>query len=223
MTQQELKKKLYDLVSTYFSGAGVSWSMTKKANPNSPMVALTMGTIYRHYLPTRGDVNGVPIDCYQCYTTLQVDLFTMGADRAGGESVTAERENTAVNDMADFVNFLNSVYVDHWCLLNDVSIQADRIHDVTQLANDSSWDFRAMVELAIGFTQNAVGYSATMYEGGVKYDESGNPIPTPPEQPPPPVESTPSGGRSQELGDQYTGWFEQVETEQVKEDLANGK
>ena len=222
MTYQELKVKLYDLVGEYFAalrGQGnIVWSMAKAVNPNSPMVSLQLGQLNRHYMPTRLDINGVPVDNYQSYTTLQVDLFTKGAAITDEANITAARENTAVNDMIDFVNFLNSAYVDHWCLINDVSIQGNAVRDLTQLINSTSWDYRAMIELEIGFTQNAVGYTGIMFEGGVLYDEDGNLIPEPP-----PFETTSSGGRSKDLADQYTGWFEQVETEHVEEDILDGK
>jgi hypothetical protein len=46
-----------------------------------------------------------------------------------------------------------------------------------------------------------------MYEDGVRYDDDGNPI----DEPPSPFTPSPSGGGTQELADQSTGWFEQAE------------
>jgi len=214
MTYRELKKKLSELVSTYFGDATVIWGMAGAVSPTCPLVTLTMGDVVRHYLPIRGNVNGVPVDYYPSRTTVQVDLFTKGVGVTTEAGYTARRENTAVGDMIDFVNFLNSIYVDGWSDANDVYILANQVRDLTELVNDTTWEYRAMVELEIGFTQAAVGHTATMYEGGVLYDEEGNPA-----QDAPPFEPTPSGGRTQDLADQSTGWFDQVEDpEFIKED-----
>lgn len=240
MTQSELKQKLYDLASSYFGGATVVWGRVKLVRPQSPLIALTMGSIIRPYQPITQTVNGVPINCYPSKTTVQVDLFTKGARSANENDLTAAMENTAINDLTDFVNFLNSAYVDDWSWIHDVSILANTVQDLTQIINDASWDYRAMVELEIGFTQTAVGYSGTMYENGMPYYENGNPKydsegypldenghklvdedgnPLPPGALP--YEPTTSGGGAQELADQSTGWFEQVETI-YEEESSNG-
>jgi len=96
-----------------------------------------------------------------------------------------------------------------------------------------------MVELEVSFTQRAVGYTGTSWDDGVphydngqpKYDDEGyeldengnrildgdgNPIKLPTDDDgvtimPEPEPSPSGGGGSQELADQSSGWFEQVE------------
>lgn len=233
MKPRELKQKLYGLVCEYFCGASVSWGKVKTVSPNVPQVVLNMSAITRHYHPIVQTVEGVLVNVFPSKATLQIDLYTKGAATNVEPGITAAFENTAVDDLADFMNFLNSAYVDEWGNLHDVSIHCRQINDLTELINDVAWDYRAMVELEIGFTQNAVGHTGTMYEKGMplyengrpkydaegnlldpqgniippKLDGDGNPIPWPPPQ----FTPTPSGGRSQILADQFTGWFEQVE------------
>jgi len=211
-----------------------------------------MGSIVRPYQPITQSVNGVPINCYPSKTTLQVDLYTKGYSLNDETGVTAVYENTAVNDLTDFVNFINSTYVDDWSGEKDVSILANQVHDLTGLINDTSWEYRAMAELEIGFTQGAVGHTGTMFDDGIPYhdngvpkydsegyaidrnwvrltDDHGQPLPPLPIGPDgkpvyPDVEITPSGGRTQELASQHTGWFNKIENpELVKEELSNGK
>jgi len=202
MTQQELKKHLFDLVSVYFSElkskGNIIWGKHKPVNPNSPMVALTTGSIGRAYHPIRQYKKGIVHDTWPSETSLKVDLFTKGAPITDAPNVTAAMENTAVNDLTDFVIFLNSVYVDHWSYANDISISTNDIHDLTELTNDTSWDYRAMTEIDIGFTQCAVEYAAN---------------PSPGVQIP-----TSSGGRPQGLADEKTDWFDTVEIEYMKEE-----
>ena len=234
MTQSELKQKLYDLVSLYFSGANIVWGKIRLVNPNAPQVTLNMGTVTRLYHSIGTDVGGVPIKSYPSRTTLQIDLNTRGAGLNHEGSKTSAMENTAVNDLIAFLNFLGSDYVDNWTLTNDISIMTNQVHDLTQLVNDVSWDYRAMAELEIGFMENAAGFTGVNYEGGMpywgngnpKYDTDGNPLDPdgsqiPPEldgdgnpiPPPPPseFEPNPSGGGSKELVEQFTGWFNEVD------------
>ena len=214
MTHRELKKKLYDLVKSYFEGATVTWGkVSGSVNPKAPAVILSTVSLQRPYQPIKQTVDGVPVHCYPSKTTLQVDLYTKGAAlNGGGAGMTAAHENTAVDDLVDFVNFINSVRVDDWSGIHDVSIMANTVQDLTELVNDTTWDYRAMVELEIGFTQTAVGHGGIMWEGGAASGEDGKPLAEQPEFTP-----TPSGGRSQEIADQSTGWFEQVEIEYTQD------
>ena len=238
MTQTELKQKLYELVSLYFGGATIVWGMTNAVQSKAPLITLRMGNISRPYQPIRQNKDGISADYYPSKTTIQIDLFTSGVELNKEAGITAARENTAVNDMTDFVNFINSVYVDDWSGQNDISILANEIHDLTELVNSTQWQYRAMVELEIGFTQCAVGNAAIMNERGIPYhsngvpkydrkgyvlDEDGNktlddkgvPIRLPLDEEGRPIfpntETTPSEGRTQDLGNQSTGWFEQVQ------------
>ena len=210
MTHSELKAKICELVKSYFGGATITWSMTGAVRGKAPLVVLDLGDIVRPYQPLRLNKNGIPVDVYPSAVTLQVDLFTKGAPRTVGNGITEARENTAVTDLTDFLNFVNSPSIDDWCELNDIALNADTVRDLTQLINDTSWDFRAMVEIKIGFTQSATGYTGINYEGGVEYDENGMPVFVPPGQQQPPFAPTPSGGRTQELADSFTGWFDRV-------------
>ena len=245
MTQNELKQKLYELVHAYFGSATITWGKVRAVSPNIPQVVLNMGSVVRAYQPITTRVNGIAINTYPSQTTLQVDLYTKGSPTNATPGTTAAFENTAVNDMIDFMNFLNSAFVDNWSGQHDVSVLANSVNDLTEIINDTSWDYRAMVELEIGFTQTAVGYGATMYEGGVPFyengkpkfdnegyaldengervlDDEGNPtrLPLDDEGNPilPEASSTSSGGRTQDLADQSQGWFEQVETSKEQEE-----
>ena len=221
MNYRELKNKLYGLVNSYFSEAIVVWGRVKMVRPPNPLICLTSGSIVRHYQPITQIINGVSVDCYPSSTTVQVDLFTHGHKLSNEVGAKTAMENTAVNDLTAFVNFINSAYTSVWCEENDISILTNQIHDLTELINDAAWDYRAMVELEIGFTQLAVGYAGIMYDDGIAYYENGNPIPTEVDENgvpiPPAYTPSPSGGGSQELANQSSSWFEQVEIKEEDE------
>jgi len=166
MMQSELKRKLESLVSYYFGGATVVWGQIKMVNPSVPQVTLNMGSVIKPYHPITRWVNGIPVNCFPVTTTMQVDLCTQGGSTGNEISVRSAYENTAINDLLCFVHFIDSAYVDDWSEINDISILAKEVLDLTELINDTSWDYRAMVELEIGFTQFAAGYTGINYEGG---------------------------------------------------------
>ena len=247
MTTREVKQKLHDLVAEYFvllkDEGNIVWGKTKPVNPGAPMVALSMTDITGPSLPARRYIDGVPHDSYPSKRMLKVDLFTKGAPTSDEPGITSRNENTAVDDLTDFVNFLNSVRVDHWCGINGISLKANEVRDLTELINSTSWQYRALVEIEVGFMRNAAGFSGIGYEGGVPFHDNGQPMfdgegyaldpdgnRVPNGQPLPPLptgqdgrpmypqaETTHSGGRSQNLADGFTGWFEQVEIENKKE------
>ena len=222
MTQNTLKDKLHKLVGFYFSednGVTVVWGKSKAVRAKGAQITLTMLDIIRPYQPINDMINGVPVSYYPSKTTLQVDLFTRGDPLINEAGITAAAVNTAVYDLTDFVNYINSIYVEHWSLINDISIAAGEIHDLTNIINDTAWDYRAMVELDIGFTQSVFGHSGINYEDGIEFDENGNPMPESVFKP------TASGGRTKELAGEFTGWFEQVEGPkfELKENNKNGE
>ena len=131
---------------------------------------------------------------------MQVDLYTDGLRIS-----ETERENTAVNDLTEFINFLNSPHVDVWCFINDIDITTGTVRDLTGVISDSSWQYRAMTELELGFTERTKGHTGTGYEHGKPL--TGNK----------PFEPSPSGGGSQKLADKFTGFFEDVSVEHAED------
>ena len=248
MNQREVKQKLYELVAEYFAllkaRGSIVWGKTKPVNPNSPMIALTTSDVVRPSRPNRRYIDGIPHDSYPSKTMLRVNLYTKGAQTSTEEGVMARNENTAVSDLTDFVDFINSVHVDHWCGRNGISLRPFPVQDLTELTNDTSWEYRALLELEVGFTQSASGYTNMSYEGGIplhgngapKYDSEGfaldpdgnrlpdPPLPLDPDGRPiyPPATPNNSGGGTQELADDFTGYFTEVEIEYKKEAPRHG-
>ena len=231
MTHSDVKKYVYALTSMYFGAAPVIWGQTKSVF-SSPLVVLTEGTVTRNNKPLTMVKDGVLVDCYEQTFIVQVDLFTEGSEVAG-EGREGANENTVVNDMLEFISFVNSAKAIAWCSMSNIAIQTGAVTNLTGLINDSEWEYRAMTELEVKYVVAMAGYSATMYDNGVPYTSDGVPVydeegyasdgtqlpledgkPIYPE-----VEHTPSGGRSQDLADSTAGWFSEVE---IKMEENNG-
>jgi hypothetical protein len=180
---------------------------------------------------------------YQSRISMQVDLFTHGlpvVDEETGQIVAYE--NTAMDDMLAFADFLNSQYAIEWCHSNDVAISFDGdAQDLTGLVNDNNYEFRSRLPVLFYFTQKAVGHAAVLDEGSIQYPtgevDPDTGAPTYTEKEPedtesssgqfngagqnaddiivPKFEQNSSGGGSEELAQQKTGYFTEVE---IKED-----
>ena len=89
-------------------------------------------------------------------------------------------ENTAENDMLLFFNFLNSPYAVRYCNEHDIAIVLNNsVQDLTGIINDTEYEFRAMLEFEVRFTQLAVGDTGTLSPDNIKKDNEGNTIITP--------------------------------------------
>ena len=265
MTERELRQELYGLVAEYFAllkkMGNIVWGKTKPVKPASPFISLYLSGIKGPSLPNRSYVDGVVRDSYPRETTLNVDLSTPGAPTSDEPNIISTNENTAFNDLVGFVDFLNSVHVDHWCGQTGIALKANEVKDLTRLTHGTSWVYRALVEVKVRFMQFAAGHAGINYEGGIPlhpngrpkydaetgmplydngqpmYDDDGKPMgsdgkrlpdnaPAPPLPPPsinddgtpfiPPIAPDNSGGGSQKLADEATGYFTEVEIEKGK-------
>ena len=180
---------------------------------------------------------------YQSRISMQVDLFTNGLPVVDDETgQTVAYENTAMDDMLAFADFLNSQYAIEWCHSHDVAISFDGdAQDLTGLVNDNNYEFRSRLPVLFYFTQKAVGYAAVLDESSIQYPtgevDPDTGAPTYTEKEPedtesssgqfngagqnaddiivPKFEQNSSGGGSEELAQQKTGYFTEVE---IKED-----
>ncbi len=245
MRVSEAKELFRQLTKSYFVGATVTFTrQSRAAKPEIPLVTITPGNVKRPINPVYKTIDGVQVGCYLSRISMIVDLFTNGApviDDDTGETVAYE--NTAVDDMLSYADFLGSQYAVEWCGRNDVAISIEgETQDITGLVNDNNYEFRSRLNVLFYFTQKAVGYAGTLDEGSILYptkDEEGKPAYTPKEPAPststsgnypgisededPPIvkpqfNESSSGGGTQELADQEAGYFTEVE---IKEETGD--
>jgi hypothetical protein len=216
MTISTLKEKLYERIATYWGGAEVVWGATNKVKPPAPLVVMRLGTVNRAKQPITQMINGIVFSAYPTETTLQIDLFTKGKTVAaeGGQYT----ENTAESDLMNFVNYLDSVATIEWSNENDVSVSLlNGVQDLSEIVNDSQWQYRAMCEFSVAFTQWAAEYNGVLGEESIVFDDDGIPNDVIREN----WQQTASGGGTQALAEGSTSSFENVDPE-IKEESENG-
>lgn len=248
MRVSQAKELFRQLTKSYFAGATVTFTrQSRAAKADLPLVTITPGNVKRPLHPAYKVQDGIQVGSYLSRISMTVDLFTNGTpvtDDETGETVAYE--NTAMDDMLAFADFLGSQYAIEWCNRNDVSVLIEGdTQDLTGLVNDNNYEFRSRLTVMFYFTQRTVGGTAVLSEESILYptgekDESGQPIYTPKEPAPttsssgtyagitedeaetpiiePVFEESPSGGGTEELADTGTGYFTEVE---IKEDTGN--
>lgn len=222
MTQGAAKRILFDIVSRFFAGATVVWSgQNRSAIPHKPFIRMTAGNLKRNRFPASSIVDGVPVNAYACWFSLQIDLFTHGREIPDSE----QRENTAAEDLSALVDYLDSEYVSDLCFKNDISIEYESdVLDLSAAIYDANYEFRAEVTLTIRYTHRAVGHAGTYGEETVKVVEITDTDPDTGEEITvdtketvdltEPFEPSASGGNTEELArNTDCGYFTAVEIE----------
>lgn len=191
MTVNELKEALHEIIQGYFVGADVAWADQNAVKSSNPLIRLKLGSIKRPTYFINGDVNNAPCG-YICSTTrLTVDLFTHGEEIVDEEGY-AIYVNTALDDMADFLNYLQSPLVDDMCETLNISILPEGDIKDTSAVLDNDYSYRAMQEFVVSFVQETRGYS------GIKRAN---------------WKPTPSGGGTDELANKDLTYIEKVDIE----------
>lgn len=237
MNAGNARSLMYELLDVFYSGASVKRSRqpnTVKSTP--PLVTLTTVSTKRPLHPPQKIIDGTVVGYYPTRMILQIDLYTKGAAVERRAGFIAPAENTALSDLIEFANFAASDYAVNWCHRHDVSITlTGEAHDTSELIGDSGYQFRATMELAMNFTQKAVGYTAMLDPASIKHSSTlgespGSPgSPGTPSTPDPPVipETNPdeaedvyiepvfvpsaSGGANEELAKETLGYFTSAE------------
>lgn len=233
MRVSQAKKLFQSLLQEYFAGAQVAYTrQSRTAKTGIPLVVITPGNVRRDRDPVISEVGGEIIGSYLSRISMQIDLFTKGTpiiDPDTGRKVASE--NTAMDDILAFADFLNSPHTVEWCHSHDVALVIDGdAQDLTDIVNDNSYEFRSRLTVFFYFTQNAVGHTATLSEDSIKFPDGEEPEETESTtggignkdvwkdadiEP----EFTPSstGGGSEELASESTGYFTEAEIKEERE------
>ena len=228
MRVSEAKELFRSLVKEYFAGATVIWAQqSRMTKPKPALVTIRCGNVHRPLYPNYSVVNEELIGYYESRMSITIDVFTHGAaviNDSNGR--TAGIDNTSMNDLLSFMDYLNSQYVTEWSHKHDISILLDSDpQDITGLINDTTYEYRARLTLSLYFTQTVVGHAAVMNENSIQYYIDGGMAPKLPDEtesstekkkaPPqtivPSFGQTSTGGGTDELTDENTGYFIEAE------------
>ena len=208
MRLEQARETFRELTKIFFQTAEVCFTnQSRIAKGSIPLITIGTGPVHRSTFSSNEDIDGVTISSYPARVSVTVDLFTNGkevVDEESGEVVAYE--DSAVDDLLSFVDFLNSSYTVNWCREKDISILIDGdVQNMTGIVNDTNYEYRARVALFLNYTHRAIGYAAAVKEDSIQFphkakDEAGKD--TVVYTPEPPDPSSSSTGQGNE--DDYT-------------------
>lgn len=204
MKHEAVKDLFIGMVERYFPGATVSWtSQNRTVIPSKPFIKLRPGNIRRSRYPVISIINGVPVDNYESKFPVNISLFTNGREVPDSE----QRENTAAEDMALFLQYLDSEYISDQCFNEDFFIEVQpEVKDLSGAIYDANYQFRSEASVMIHYMTAAVGYTGSYGEETIKSAGKEQNIDLSQ-----PFLQSPSGGNSQELAREIgCGYFTAV-------------
>lgn len=187
MTLPEIKQLLYEVVARYHPGAMVVWEKTKGVTPAPPYITLGYRNLNRSAFPLSDDEREHKY--YNYDIVFEINLYTVGKEVKAGSA--RYFENTAVEDLEEFVRFLDSERITEELAQKSVTIICNPpIRDLSELIGDTKFNYRSMCEFTISYVGIADG----------QYGVSGNKL----------VPNA-SGGGTKEMVDAVTETIEEVE------------
>ncbi len=191
MKMSELRSVVKNLVKTYWQGATIVEAKQTNTQPPMPYVTLGWGKLIMATFSNTIDEESEAIDCR---IRLTVNLYTDGKARTKKNNTTTNYENTAIEDMMSFVDYLSSEYALAYMVENNISILQDGLlEDLSDLETDTQYRYRAIAEFIVSFQNERTGYY------GISSDT---------------IVPTASGGGTEEQKNTPIGYFTEAEIEE---------
>ena len=158
MTVKELRDALYDIIQEYFAGADIAWAEQNAVKSSNPLIRLKLGSVKRPLHFIDGVENDAPLGYIASTTILTVNLFTHG-EPVEDEDGYIYYVNTALDDMLDFANYMQSPCADELYNKLNISIRPEGdAKDVSEVV-DNDYSYRAMQEFVVSFVDETRGYA----------------------------------------------------------------
>lgn len=137
------------MVKQFFVDAEVIWVEQSTLKPKPPYITLKIRNITKNLHPIGSDAGKY----YACATNLEVNLYTKG------RPVTNDNfENTAEDDLLEFVKYLESDAMLEAAGRNNIAIQLlPPVRDLTELYHENTYRYRAYAEFAVSYMEDASG------------------------------------------------------------------
>lgn len=156
MNLGEVKQLLYETVVKYHPGAMVVWEKTKGVTPKPPYITLGYSNLNRSLFFLTDDEEKHKY--YNYSFTFEINLYAVGKSVKDNAGKVIYYENTAVEDLNEFVCFLNSEEMTNELANKNVTIVVNSpIRDMSELIGDTKFNYRSMVEATVSFSGEADG------------------------------------------------------------------
>lgn len=159
ITHEKLRQRLYEVVSQFFAKATVIWVEQINTKPSEPYVTLKLGGSKGTLFGC--DDNGLKYRTEK--TTLEVNLYTKGRQRIVNGKKLTNYVNTAVSDMIDFMDYMDSLEVVDGLAKDGISAlpKDGNVNDLSAIDHETQHQYRAMVEFDVTFVRVSGGKYGT--------------------------------------------------------------
>ena len=160
MEIREMPKVIRQLLQIYYGDGHVFFVRSHRAVKVDPYVTLHYSG---HNRQTHASKIINPEDEYtRAYRDLEgsveINLYTQGRNLAAADEEPVY-ENTAIADLEDFLEFLDSDAALEFMDKHEISILIDGdVQDVSAILHDSDYQYRAMVRLKVSFCEVSYGF-----------------------------------------------------------------
>lgn len=216
MRLYDLKEYVLTLVHSYFQNATITWANEVSIKKKPPQITLQLNNIRRstHQIDENRN-NGEIIRCYPSTVMLTINSYITGKG-----AINESPGNTAVADLNEFLNYIDSPEMVDVLYQAGLSFSiASPVQDIPRLLGTTHYEYRAMVEFQIDFTQEVAGMYSIGHPASEKVFDTETEtwvesIPVPKED----WEPTASGGGNYEMENAPLMSFDIVELEENKEE-----
>jgi hypothetical protein len=170
----ELRELFRQRTAEYFQGYEVVFAnQSRTAKPSIPLVTLTFHNVQRPHTPLYVMKDGCPIGHYFSKIIVTIDLFTNGKPVTDNTGLVVY-ENTAMDELLHFCDYLNGYVTLNWCNANNITILIEQeAQDLTGIVNDNNYEYRARQDISLYFIHKAdpgVDYSGYFTWANIEYD-----------------------------------------------------
>lgn len=163
MDATALKEMLFSVCEDFFSNANLIWAGEVSESPPMPLVTLRVDSMNKAIFPFDEGYNddGQLVEYYNADLTFEVKGYTQGYIPNPEEGIIQSAENTAMNDIQQFANYLASEGMTIKLSDQNVSMtQIGPVRDTSVVKSGSRYEYSAMVEYKVDFVLEVSGYYA---------------------------------------------------------------
>ena len=163
MNFSQARSLFLELTKDYFgdSATVIFANQSRTPKPENKLVTILAGTPKRASYAPQSLYKDELTAFYPANIEFTVDLFTHGKE-VYTNGILLGTEDSSLDEMFGFKDFLESEYVVDWCYMNDVAIEfKSDVQSLTGIVNDTTYEFRSRLIATVYFTHLASGRRQT--------------------------------------------------------------